>query len=273
MQDLADTVTYLQTVESTNNYAMARIHAGLARHGDAVLAFEQTAGKGQRGKQWLANPGENMLLSIIVEPKSLITQQFLLSAKVALACQGVFAELSSQKVFIKWPNDIYACDRKAGGILIENIMRNDEWRFAIVGIGLNINQVEFPEGLNGISLRELTQQKSNVAQVAREVCSRLNTSLTSATPSDEEVLQAYNALLYKRNETVRFRMGNVTLNAEVKGVNKWGELILMSGVEKGFKVGEVEWMVEVKDDLFSGTVSKDPEERKSTSPGVQPRRG
>ena len=75
----------LQSVDSTNNYAMAQARAGLAIHGTVYLAMEQTNGKGQRGKSWTSKPGENIMLSVVLEPKDLtIGNQFILSASVAL---------------------------------------------------------------------------------------------------------------------------------------------------------------------------------------------
>ena len=61
----------LQTVESTNNYAMGKVHAGLAKHGEACFTDHQTGGKGQRGKEWLTGMGENLALTVILNPKHL----------------------------------------------------------------------------------------------------------------------------------------------------------------------------------------------------------
>ena len=76
----------LQSIDSTNNYAMARVHEGVARHGFAVLAHEQTAGKGQRQKTWLAQAGANLMMSVVVEPEPLFTKpHFRFSMAMALA--------------------------------------------------------------------------------------------------------------------------------------------------------------------------------------------
>src|SRR5882757_6514301 len=82
----------LGSVDSTNNYAMAQVHAGMAFHGTMFFAYDQWAGKGQRGKSWTSTPGENILLSTVLEPVNLpIIQQFALSAAVALACHDLFS--------------------------------------------------------------------------------------------------------------------------------------------------------------------------------------
>ena len=97
----------LPSVDSTNNYAMAQARAGLAKHGAAYLALEQTGGKGQRGKSWITNPGENILLSVVLEPKALIIgNQFILSASVALGCYDFLKNYTgSELTTIKLPND------------------------------------------------------------------------------------------------------------------------------------------------------------------------
>src|SRR5215210_6618050 len=138
----------LPSVDSTNNYAMAQVHAGLARHGFVYSTLQQTAGKGQRGKTWSTDSGSNITLSVVLEPSGLnYAKQFFLSAAVALACLDFTRIYAGEKTKIKWPNDIYWSDRKAGGILIENVLKGEEWKHSIVGIGININQTLFPPGI------------------------------------------------------------------------------------------------------------------------------
>ena len=91
----------LDSVDSTNNYAMAQAHAALATHGDAVFAYRQTGGKGQRGKTWLTGNGENIAISIIIEPNQLqVAEQFCLSAAVALGCHDFFSGYAGEETFI-----------------------------------------------------------------------------------------------------------------------------------------------------------------------------
>ncbi len=86
----------------------------------------QTGGKGQRGKTWQTGNGENIAISIIIEPKHLqVAEQFNLSVAVALGCYDFFSAYAGDETFIKWPNDIYWRDRKAGGVLIENVIGKD----------------------------------------------------------------------------------------------------------------------------------------------------
>src|SRR5687768_3851267 len=175
---IGDNFFVLNSVESTNNYAMARIHAGLAGHGDAYFALEQTAGKGQRGKTWMAQPGENITISIVLNTEPLISsQQFLLSAAVALACYDLLTEKLGDEVKIKWPNDLYWRDRKAGGILIENVVSSGKseaghWRWSVVGVGININQTIFPGEIpNAVSVKQIAGKDFPTVELAKELCS------------------------------------------------------------------------------------------------------
>ena len=117
----------LQSVDSTNNYARGQIHAGLAQHGMAFFAHDQVAGKGQRGKVWATEKEANIIISLLVKPKPMqLAQQFQLSACMAVALHEFFTKYAGEDTKIKWPNDLYWQDRKAGGMLIESVVGSRE---------------------------------------------------------------------------------------------------------------------------------------------------
>jgi BirA family biotin operon repressor/biotin-[acetyl-CoA-carboxylase] ligase len=131
----------LNTTESTNNHAMEALRSGNVADGTVFFALEQTKGKGQRSKSWFSNKGENLVLSTIRDTTALkIDNQFQISCITALACHDLISSYTDDDVRIKWPNDLYWRDRKAGGILIENMIKGNSWDKAIIGIGININQ-------------------------------------------------------------------------------------------------------------------------------------
>src|SRR6185295_3982950 len=101
----------LDSVDSTNNYAMAALHAGMAKHGMAWYAKDQNAGKGQRGKQWISEPGENIIMSVVFEPPALFSSRsFLFNAVIANTCHAFLNRYIKNEVKIKWPNDIFLRD-------------------------------------------------------------------------------------------------------------------------------------------------------------------
>ncbi len=225
---------------------MAQVQASLADHGTAWLAKHQTAGRGQRGKSWKDAPGENLAISIAVVPPGLqIAQQFYLSMLVALACHDFFLVHAPQYTCIKWPNDLYWKDRKAGGILIENVLQGAEWKFAIIGIGININQVSFDPSLpNPVSLKQLTGKTFDIVNLAKQLCGCLEARWRQLAEGNlAQILQDYNQRLYKSNELVRLKKDNAVIEAKVLGVNEQGELLIYTGSVTAIPFGSVEWIL------------------------------
>lgn len=236
----------LTVVESTNIYAMDRLQANLAAHGSVFFAHHQTGGKGQHGKTWSDEPGTNIILSAIIDCSFLpLAKQFQLSMAVALACFDFFNKYVPDEFSIKWPNDLYWRDRKAGGILIENQIRGTQWQAAVVGIGLNINQTRFPESLkNPVSLQQITGKKFETSLLAHELCRFLETRYQQLRKGEFDVLlRDYNLHLYKAGETVRLKKENRAFYCRVQEVNPQGELLVSDGPQERFRFGEVEWMI------------------------------
>jgi len=236
--------TVLASVDSTNNYAMAQVHAGLAKHGAAWFAREQHSGRGQRSKLWVTQPGENIILSTVVEPFLLIQQQFALSAAIALACHRFFSKFAGEETKIKWPNDLYWRDRKAGGILVENVLKGQDWKFAIAGIGININQTSFPEHLtNPVSLKQITGKTFDPVSLAKELCLEIEKVLSEMkNDGTEEIFHQYNTVLYKRNEKVKLKKLIAVFETIIREVKTDGLLITEDTMQREFNFGEVEWV-------------------------------
>ena len=227
----------LSSVDSTNNYAMAQVHAGMASHGMAVFAREQTSGKGQRGRQWLTEPGENLILSTILDSSRLQGHLFLLSELVALACLDLFKNYAGEETTIKWPNDLFWRDRKAGGILIENVLQGPSPRWTIAGTGININQVQFGE-MRAVSLKQITGKSFDPYQLAKELVNNILARFEQAVATPDRIHESYNTVLYCREQTVRLKKGNIAFNAEILEVNQAGQLLTNVGA---FDNGEISW--------------------------------
>jgi BirA family transcriptional regulator, biotin operon repressor / biotin---[acetyl-CoA-carboxylase] ligase len=236
----------LPTTESTNIYAMQQVHARLASHGTAYFAIEQTSGKGQRGKRWETIPGQNIIMSVVIDPHPLSpTQQFQLSCIISLGCHDFLKEYVGAETTIKWPNDLYWRDRKAGGILIENIITGNVWKTAIAGIGINVNQTVFDDQLpNPSSLKAITGKNYDVQQMAKTLCCKLQERFVQLVKEKFDlILDEYNAQLYAKNREVRMRKGNRLFNCNIRGVNHKGQLVVVAGIEETFDFGEVEWVI------------------------------
>lgn len=241
----------LQSVDSTNNYARKLLHEGLAYHGLSVFAHEQVLGKGQRGKSWISGKDESIILSIIMDPRPLkLTEQFRLSACVAVAAHEFFSRYAGEGTMIKWPNDLYWQDRKAGGILIENVVgtgypEKDRWQWAIAGIGININQKRFASGLkNPVSLYQITGKASDPLMMAKELCSILDKKFDQLIRGDfENIFMTYLSFLYKKNEKVKLKKGEQIFEVIILGISPSGKLIAKHSIEEKFDFGEIEWVL------------------------------
>lgn len=237
----------LNEVNSTNTYAIELIKANLAAHGTVVFAHHQFAGRGQYGRKWDAKPGENITCSVVVDIQWLpVFKHFFLSAAVALAVHDFVRKYLGIKTKIKWPNDIYWNDSKAGGILIETVQNQQQTKFAVVGIGLNINQENFPEQLtNAISFYQVNGKKYDLIKLTKTLCGYLNKRYVELQQLPQnELLSAYNEHLFKRNEIVKLKKGNTSFNCIVLGVNELGELQVAQALKPSFAYGEVEWVLE-----------------------------
>ena len=240
------TFTILDAVESTNNYAMAKAHEGLAVHGQAWFARDQWGGKGQRGNMWVSDKDKNIIMTIILKPDKLFrTNMFLFNAVVACTCHQFSLDITGQTTYIKWPNDIYFNDRKAGGILIENIFSNKEWLWAVIGIGFNVNQINFgPENINATSLRSVCNQIFNPIELAKKLHKLLLVNFKEINHVGEDFyFDYYNKQLYKKNETVKMKKENIIFSTCIKEVNRQGQLITYDAFERQFNSGEIKWLL------------------------------
>ena len=200
---LGEPLIELSTIDSTNIYAMAQIKAGLAKTGSCFRADYQTHGKGQHGRVWESSKGQNILCSYILELKKLDalkkwtpTDQIGFSGAIALGIRAFFDAYTNGDTKIKRPNDIYWRDRKAGGILIENLLKGKEWTWAVIGIGININQTVFsPEAPNPVSLKQITGLDWDILSLQEALSKALTKSVQDwLMEGDEKTFQAFDAL-------------------------------------------------------------------------------
>lgn len=237
--------TILDDVESTNNYAMGRLHAGLAVHGEAWFARNQWGGRGQRENQWISTKDENLILTIILKPDKVFRNNiFHFNTIVACTCHHFIQAIAGQGTFIKWPNDLYFDDRKAGGILIENVFSGKLWEWAVVGIGINVNETNFSSLSKGISLKNITNMHYDPIMLARDLHLKILDAVSKMHASPAYYLNYYNTHLYKRNEIVRLKKENIVFQATIKEVNNQGQLITVDTMEREFNSGEIKWVLD-----------------------------
>ena len=233
----------LDEVDSTNNYAMSMLRHQPPEPGTAWFAHNQKAGRGQRGRNWVSKPEMGIHMSVAIIPEAPFrADRFHLSALTALVCHQFLSRLIPEGLSVKWPNDLYWRDRKAGGILIENIISGDQWKWAVVGIGINLNQESFPSELsNAISLKMVTDIHYDAETLARELHQNLMDEWLHP-PEPELIIDKLNRVLYKRGEEVDLQINEEIIHGRVAGVDEFGQLHINAENPKCFRVGEVSWI-------------------------------
>jgi BirA family biotin operon repressor/biotin-[acetyl-CoA-carboxylase] ligase len=223
-------VTLLDEIDSTNGYAMRLINEGKAQHSQAISAKYQSAGKGMRGNEWHSEKSKNLLISIIITPHVLKAEmQFLIAQTVSLAILDFFSHFGIAKTEIKWPNDIYIDDKKAAGILIENVIKGQEIAYSIIGMGININQKELNSISKANSLIKILDKETDLDYAFELLIEKLNSRIQQLNSSVYDVQSDYHKNLYRLNEYYQYLIQNEPVVAKIIGVNTYGHLIL-SGI-------------------------------------------
>lgn len=213
-------IQWFDEVDSTNNEAIR--HLAELDNLSVVAAVRQTAGRGQRGNSWLTEAGKNMTFSMVLKfedgglPPLEASRQFNLTRCVTL---GVADYLESKGIdcTIKWPNDIYVRNNKICGMLIENTLRGTSLASSVVGIGLNVNQKEFPPQLvNPASMTMLTGKKYDIRTELPVLCGLISDRLANYDNAEEYAGRLYRFGIFNEyvicstGETVRARIIDVT---------------------------------------------------------------
>jgi BirA family transcriptional regulator, biotin operon repressor / biotin---[acetyl-CoA-carboxylase] ligase len=235
----------LETVDSTNAYATQMLRTGQVTEGTVILAVNQTQGKGQGGNRWISEPGSNLLLSLILRPDFILAErQFFLSMCVSNAIQG-FLEPVTSPVRIKWPNDILVQGRKIAGILIENTILNQNLHTSVVGIGLNVNQQDFPDDLpDAVSLRRATGMEYNLSDTLDGLLASLTIHLTKLyEKSYAEIKTTYLNNLWGLNAWAWYSDASGAFEGRIVDVADSGELVVMNrkGTAKAFGFKEIKF--------------------------------
>lgn len=219
----------LGAIGSTNEYAKKELLKGQVKEGTAWFADLQKEGKGQRGKKWVAKRGDNISLTLLLKPTFLkASEAFILNASIALAVLDFYKSLVGEHCTIKWSNDLYWKNKKAGGILIENKIQGSLLSHSLVGIGINVNQETFPKELpNPVSLRQITNKPGDPKELAKILCTFVEKRYHRLPTTDkEEVLQEYEACLFKLHQSFQFEKDGALFEAKILGIAPSGKLLL-----------------------------------------------
>ncbi len=223
---------YLPSCHSTNEIA-ANLLAQNADEGAVVITDNQMAGKGQQSNLWESDPYLNLTFSLILKPTFLQLQnQFQLTQAISISLASVVQDRVANLVKIKWPNDIYVGNKKIAGILIQNNVKGKEMEQSIIGIGLNINQVDFLTP-NAVSLKGLVQSNFDLNLILNEVLIAISENYDRLKRGQSKLLNTeYHKLLYGLNEIRNFKDEN-QFAGKIIGTDPLGRLLVETS--KGVK--------------------------------------
>lgn len=219
----------LDSIDSTNNYAANLLKLSPPPDGSVITALEQTAGKGQRGSSWLSSKGDNLLCSIIVYPTFLKSDEsFLLSQISALSVKDTLEEFVEVDVFIKWPNDILFHHAKTCGMLIECNWNNQTIQSAIIGIGINVNQLEFDIPYS-TSVRKTKKQFTPLEEILTSLLRHFDQRYQQLKAGFHTAIRnEYNSCLFGRDVMNTYSFRNKEIQAKVLQTSHEGLLLLQT---------------------------------------------
>lgn len=218
-------IVHFESLESTNSEAEKPIY----RHGDIIVADFQTNGRGQRGNRWASKKGANLMFSLVVEIPVAVYEQFYISTLASVSAMDALRELGLD-CHIKWSNDLYVDDCKIGGILIEHHSMGEFLTRSIIGIGINVNQIEFDLNLPNPTSCVLQQVQTSPNEVLSQFCDAFQRRLPQ--PSDDLYNDFFDAL-WRKDGFYNYRdveKGEI-FSAKISYVDRQtGELTLLDDV-------------------------------------------
>lgn len=223
----------LEEIPSTNTYAQELLKEK-PPEGTLVLAYKQSAGRGQKGNIWLTEPGLNLTFSVILYPKFLAAKQvFLLSKITSIAlCETLQEFLPMQEVDIKWPNDMLLNHKKVAGILIENQLEGSRIGSTVIGVGINVNQANFPEEIQhkATSLFQVKQERFDTESILQAFLSKLEGKYLELKGRGKSGIdQLYIRHLHGYQEEMIFEKEGAPFAGMIVGVDEMGRLAIAEG--------------------------------------------
>jgi len=215
-------IVYRQSIPTTQDLARAEAEGGTPE-GTAVLAEEQTVGRGRLGRSWVSPAGLNLYLTLVMRPP--LERLRYLSMIAPLAAAQAAEEAAGVSPRLKWPNDVLVGGRKLAGVLIETELSGSSVRYALVGIGLNVNlEVERVPGIADIATSLKREAGRPVSR--EEVLAALLNRFEALYDEGGAVYAAWRSRLETLGRQVRVTFGDQVEEGLAEDVDAEGSLVL-----------------------------------------------
>ena len=233
---------HFDTISSTNDFVLSLKETKAFIEGLVVSSDYQFKGRGQRKKIWESKCKENLLLSILIEPKIPIFKQFDISKYVALALYDLLV-LFKLDVKIKWPNDVIVGSKKIGGVLIQNSVSKNIITHSIIGVGLNINQQKFKKYIpEATSLKLELKNTQDIDFVKNSFLKCLKKRIIEYRLGECQENE-YTKSLFLLDDIASFESSGNVFEGIIRGVTKEGLLIIQIGEKyQRFNLNEVSFL-------------------------------
>jgi len=219
---------FFERLPSTNDYMQKLARDKKLQEGTVVWTNFQTQGKGHGKNTWESEEGKNLLMSILLKPPSFdAAGQFQISRIISLALVDL-VDKYCRPVTIKWPNDIMLDRKKIAGILIENTIIDGKISESVAGIGLNVNQVDFPVYIpNPTSMKKEAGCHFDILNILKELIRFIESWYTKLLKGENRLIEkSYEKVLYGFRKELAFDEGGRSFSAKIIGVGPGGHLIL-----------------------------------------------
>ena len=237
----------LKKVGSTNGFLLDMPE--MERVGKVAYAEEQTAGKGMGVNVWESQPGENLTFSMGVEMAFLkAADQFLLSQAVPLGLLDVLdTVLPSEQLTVKWPNDLYFGSRKLCGILINSTVHGMDMGVSVIGIGLNVNQMQFRDWpTNPISMKMVVGHDVDLEPLLKQLVAAVDQRIQMLRSPEGivKIKDEYLARMYRYHQWGHFEIKQGLVKLYVDGIDQFGRLMTLdeSGTPQVFDIKELKFL-------------------------------
>ena len=242
--EIISDVIYFEETDSTNVQAKALGQAG-ASHGTLIIAEQQSAGRGRRGRSWESPAGSSIYTTLLLRPEFEPVKAPMLTLVMAVSVADGIREATGLETSIKWPNDIVLNGKKICGILTEMSTEINHINYVVIGVGINVNQETFPVELEqtATSLKNESGKTFSRAEIIASIMEKFEKYYKIFLEKEDlsGIQEFYNSILINRGREVRILEPGNEYNAFAVGINETGELLVdtADGVRKNIYAGEV----------------------------------
>ncbi|NVO19997.1 MAG: biotin--[acetyl-CoA-carboxylase] ligase [Bacteroidetes bacterium] len=228
-QIIGSHVIRLPETASTNLHALRELNSHRPAEGSVYITDNQTQGRGLETNSWESEPGKNLTFSFILYPSFLpVDKQFRLNQCIALGISDFVKQMITDRITVKWPNDIYYRDKKICGTLIQNSVIGSSFDYSVIGIGMNVNQAEFlSEAPNPVSMMNVLGIEQSLENLSLQLFQSLDRRYWQLMNGEFEKLSAdYLNNLYRMGEIGKYMIHGIEEEARITGVSNYGHLLL-----------------------------------------------